>query len=73
MVFRKYVISAQISSGLNRADTHLPFPSVISDNLWLIGSDKTLNPSKYYIVIPASVWKWPVILAIKQARAAAVS
>jgi len=27
--------------------------SVISDNLWLIGSDKTLDPSKYYIIIPA--------------------
>ncbi|KAH3916772.1 hypothetical protein HBI56_049990 [Parastagonospora nodorum] len=25
----------------------------ISDNLWLTGSDKTLNPEKYYIIIPA--------------------
>jgi len=25
----------------------------IDDNLWLTGSDKTLNPSKYYIIIPA--------------------
>lgn len=25
----------------------------ISDNLWLIGPDKTLNPSKYLIIIPA--------------------
>ncbi|KAF2641919.1 homoserine acetyltransferase family protein [Massarina eburnea CBS 473.64] len=25
----------------------------ISDNLWLTGSDKTLNPSSYYIIIPA--------------------
>lgn len=26
---------------------------VISDNLWLTGKDKTLNPEKYYIIIPA--------------------
>lgn len=26
---------------------------VISDNLWLTGSDKTLDPSKYYIIIPS--------------------
>lgn len=25
----------------------------ISDNLWLIGEGKTLNPQKYYIIIPA--------------------
>lgn len=25
----------------------------IGDNVWLIGDDKTLNPSKYFIVIPA--------------------
>jgi len=25
----------------------------IHDNIWLTGSDKTLNPSKYYIIIPA--------------------
>jgi homoserine acetyltransferase len=27
--------------------------AVISDNLWLTGSDKTLDPSKYYIIMPA--------------------
>ncbi|KAI5275500.1 homoserine O-acetyltransferase [Aureobasidium subglaciale] len=27
--------------------------TVISDNEWLIGSDKTLNPTNYYIIIPA--------------------
>lgn len=26
---------------------------MISDNIWLIGEDKTLNPTKYFIVIPA--------------------
>lgn len=26
---------------------------MISDNLWLTGSDKTLNPENYYIIIPA--------------------
>lgn len=26
---------------------------VISDNFWLIGEDKTLNPKKYFIIIPA--------------------
>lgn len=25
----------------------------ISDNLWLIGSDKTLDPSKYFIIVTA--------------------
>jgi homoserine acetyltransferase len=25
----------------------------ISDSLWLTGSDKTLDPKKYYIIIPA--------------------
>ncbi|KAI9810075.1 MAG: hypothetical protein M1827_006686 [Pycnora praestabilis] len=25
----------------------------ISDNVWLIGEDKTLNPQKYFIIIPA--------------------
>lgn len=25
----------------------------IADNLWLTGNDKTLNPEKYYIIIPA--------------------
>lgn len=25
----------------------------ISDNIWLVGEDKTLNPKKYFIVIPA--------------------
>lgn len=25
----------------------------ISDNLWLTGDDKTLNPEKYFIIIPA--------------------
>ncbi|KAF2011159.1 homoserine acetyltransferase family protein [Aaosphaeria arxii CBS 175.79] len=29
------------------------YSGLISDNLWLIGSDKTLNPSKYHIIIPA--------------------
>lgn len=26
---------------------------MISDNFWLIGQDKTLNPQKYFIIIPA--------------------
>lgn len=26
---------------------------VISDNVWLIGDDKTLNPNNYYIIVPA--------------------
>jgi homoserine O-acetyltransferase len=26
---------------------------VISDNFWLVGEDKTLNPKKYFIIIPA--------------------
>lgn len=26
---------------------------MISDNIWLIGSDKTLNPQNFYIIIPA--------------------
>ncbi|KAF2261766.1 homoserine acetyltransferase [Lojkania enalia] len=29
------------------------YSGMISDNLWLTGSDKTLDPSKYYIIIPA--------------------
>ncbi|KAI9721845.1 MAG: hypothetical protein M1812_002181 [Candelaria pacifica] len=29
------------------------FSGSISDNLWLIGEDKTLKPSKYFIIIPA--------------------
>lgn len=29
------------------------YPTVISDNEWLIGSDKTLNPANYFIIIPA--------------------
>ncbi|KAF2194554.1 homoserine acetyltransferase family protein [Zopfia rhizophila CBS 207.26] len=29
------------------------YSGLISDNLWLTGSTKTLNPSKYYIIIPA--------------------
>ncbi|KAJ8116124.1 hypothetical protein OPT61_g2368 [Boeremia exigua] len=29
------------------------YSGFISDNLWLTGSDKTLDPSKYYIIIPA--------------------
>lgn len=29
------------------------FSGAISDNEWLIGEDKTLNPKKYYIIIPA--------------------
>jgi homoserine acetyltransferase len=32
--------------------TKLP-QTVISDNEWLIGSSKTLNPSNYFIIIPA--------------------
>lgn len=31
----------------------LIYHPVISDNLWLTGTDKTLDPSKYYIIIPA--------------------
>lgn len=26
---------------------------MISDNLWLIGEDKALNPKKYFIIVPA--------------------
>ncbi len=26
---------------------------MISDNIWLIGEDKALNPEKYFIIIPA--------------------
>lgn len=26
---------------------------VLSDNYWLIGEDKTLNPKKYFIIVPA--------------------
>jgi len=29
------------------------YSGMISDNEWLIGEDKTLNPNKYFIVIPA--------------------
>jgi homoserine O-acetyltransferase len=29
------------------------FSGAIADNEWLIGEDKTLNPSKYFIIIPA--------------------
>ncbi|KAF2200172.1 homoserine acetyltransferase family protein [Delitschia confertaspora ATCC 74209] len=29
------------------------YSGLISDNLWLTGSNKTLNPEKYYIIIPA--------------------
>ncbi|KAF2864986.1 Alpha/Beta hydrolase protein [Massariosphaeria phaeospora] len=29
------------------------YSGAISDNMWLVGSDKTLDPSKYYIIIPA--------------------
>ncbi|KAF7593838.1 hypothetical protein BBP40_010773 [Aspergillus hancockii] len=29
------------------------FSGLISDNYWLIGEDKTLNPKKYFIIIPA--------------------
>ncbi|KAF2726760.1 homoserine acetyltransferase family protein [Polyplosphaeria fusca] len=29
------------------------YSGLISDNLWLVGSDKTLDPSKYYIIITA--------------------
>ncbi|RJE20792.1 homoserine acetyltransferase family protein [Aspergillus sclerotialis] len=29
------------------------FSALISDNFWLIGEDKTLNPNKYFIIIPA--------------------
>ncbi|TIC90094.1 Homoserine O-acetyltransferase [Colletotrichum higginsianum] len=29
------------------------FSGAIADNEWLVGDDKTLNPSKYFIVIPA--------------------
>lgn len=29
------------------------YSGLISSNLWLTGSDKTLNPENYYIVIPA--------------------
>jgi homoserine acetyltransferase len=31
----------------------LNLPAVISDNYWLIGEDKTLNPKKYFIIITA--------------------
>ncbi|KAK1144623.1 hypothetical protein N8T08_004926 [Aspergillus melleus] len=29
------------------------FSGLISDNYWLVGEDKTLNPQKYFVVIPA--------------------
>lgn len=29
------------------------YSGLISDNLWLIGKDKTLNPENFYIIIPA--------------------
>ncbi|KAK9556230.1 hypothetical protein V6Z96_003235 [Aspergillus fumigatus] len=29
------------------------FSGMISDNFWLIGEDKVLNPKKYFIIIPA--------------------
>ncbi|OHW97724.1 homoserine o-acetyltransferase [Colletotrichum incanum] len=29
------------------------FSGAIADNEWLVGDDKTLNPSKYFIIIPA--------------------
>ncbi|RHZ47109.1 homoserine acetyltransferase family protein [Aspergillus thermomutatus] len=29
------------------------FSGLISDNFWLIGEDKVLNPEKYFIIIPA--------------------
>lgn len=29
------------------------FSGAISDNLWLIGDDKTLNPKNYFIIVPA--------------------
>lgn len=29
------------------------FSGMISDNFWLIGEDKTLNPAKFYIIVPA--------------------
>jgi len=29
------------------------YSGTISDNIWLTGSDKTLNPSEYYIIMPA--------------------
>ncbi|KAF9887079.1 hypothetical protein FE257_010573 [Aspergillus nanangensis] len=29
------------------------FSGLISDNVWLIGEDKTLNPKDYFIIIPA--------------------
>jgi pimeloyl-ACP methyl ester carboxylesterase len=29
------------------------YAPAISDNIWLTGSDKTLNPKKFYIIIPA--------------------
>ncbi|GAD99537.1 homoserine acetyltransferase family protein [Paecilomyces variotii No. 5] len=29
------------------------FSGSISDNIWLIGEDKTLNPERYFIIIPA--------------------
>ena len=45
-----------------RGDPSLPavlyptwFSGLISDNEWLIGDDKTLNPAKYFIIIPALI------------------
>lgn len=29
------------------------YSGLISDNEWLVGEDKTLNPKKYFIIIPA--------------------
>lgn len=31
------------------------YSGTISDNKWLIGDDKTLNPSQYFIIIPALI------------------
>jgi homoserine acetyltransferase len=34
-------------------DRELTTAAAISDNVWLIGEDKTLNPKNYFIVVPA--------------------
>jgi homoserine acetyltransferase len=40
------------SASVSRSQLTYILPA-ISDNLWLTGSDKTLDPKKYYIIIPA--------------------
>lgn len=47
MVHRLYVLSLAVRSLINLFKT-----SALSDNYWLIGEDKTLNPNEYFIIVP---------------------